>query len=94
MKYVYEGSLVDTWGAGYFIALDLSDNNFSDYTSVMAGMEPSMGSGLGDIKSDPDHNIIAKVTDKLNQKFVVVSTNSSGTRKDAYDLSMLELVKN
>lgn len=93
MKYVDEGSLVDTWGAGYFIALDLSDNTFSNYTSVMAGMEPSMGSGLGDIKSDPDHSIIAKVTDKLNQKFVVVATNAEGTRKDTYDLSLLKFAK-
>lgn len=87
--------MVDTWGAGYFIAIDMSNNTYTDYTTVMAGMEPSMGSGLVDIKSDPDHEIIAKVTDRHSQKFKVVSTDSEGNKlTQLYDLSMLKLVKN
>lgn len=95
MFYTSEGSLVDVWGVGYFIALDLSDNDYTDYATVLAGLEPSESSGLADIKSDVDHEIIAKVTDKNAQKFVVVATDSNGnTLKKTYDLSLLKFVKN
>ena len=95
LYYTDEGSLVETWDAGYFIAIDMSDNDYTDYATVLAGMDPSMGSGLADIKGDPDHEIIAKVTDKNLQKFVVVATDSSGNSlTQEFDLSLLNFVKN
>ncbi len=94
MYYTDEGSLVDTWGAGYFIAIDMSDNDYTDYVTVLAGLDPSESSGLADIKADPDHEIIAKITDKNIQKFVVVATDSDGNSiTQEYDLSLLKFVK-
>lgn len=73
----------------------MSDNDYTDYATVLAGMDPSMGSGLADIKGDPDHEIIVKVTDKNLQKFVVVATDSSGNSlTQEFDLSLLNFVKN
>ena len=79
LKYVASGALADGWGAGNFIAVDLSDNTFTGLTSVKVGMEPSAGAGLQEIIDDPDKQGVFKVTDKYNQKFVVVQTNGKDT---------------
>lgn len=60
-----------------------------DATSVKVGMEPSQGSGLVEILTDPDKNGVFKVTDKAAQKFVVVSTVNGFTNKQVFDLSEL-----
>ena len=60
-----------------------------DATSVKVGMEPSQGSGLVEILTDPDKNGVFKVTDKATQKFVVVSTVNGFTNKQVFDLSEL-----
>ena len=87
-----EGSLVDRWGAGYFIALDLSSNDFTGLTSVEVGMKPSETSGLVEIIDDPDKNGIFKVTNRLNQKFVVKQTDGTHTLTQDFDLSNITLV--
>lgn len=94
LKYLDNGPIADHWGAGYFMALDLSDNDFSDLTSVKVGMQPSAGSGLVEIITDPDKNGVFKVSNKFNQKFVIVQTDGTNTRTQTYDLSQLNLVKN
>ena len=91
LKYVDSGALADGWGAGNFLALDLSSNDFDDLTSVKVGMEPSAGSGLVELIDDPDKNGVFKVTDKYNQKFVVVSTDGKNTVTQKYTLSGLTL---
>ena len=83
-----EGSLVETWGAGNFMALQLSGID-PRATSVMVGMDPSEGSGLVEIIDDPDLNGVFKVTDKDNQVFVVRSTDGTQTKEDRYDLTGL-----
>ena len=93
LKYVDSGALADGWGAGNFLALDLSSNDFDDLTSVKVGMEPSAGSGLVELIDDPDKNGVFKVTDKYNQKFVVVSTDGKNTVTQKYTLSGLTLEK-
>ena len=91
LKHVASGALADGWGAGNFIAVDLSDNNFTGLTSVKVGMEPSAGAGLQEIINDPDKAGVFKVTDKYNQKLVVVQTNGKDTVTQKYTLSGLTL---
>lgn len=91
MKYVDTGALPDAWGAGNFIALDLSDNDFSGLTSVRIGLQPSYGNGLVEIINDPDKNGAFKITDAEKQKFVVMQSDGSITTVKKYDLSGLVL---
>lgn len=91
IKYLAEGALVDQWGAGNFIALQALADDWTQYTSVKIGMNPSEGSGLVDIINDPDKNGAFKITDKDTQKFVVEATNGVITKRIEYDLSELEL---
>ena len=91
LKYVSSGALADGWGAGNFIAVDLSGNTYTGLTSVKVGMEPSAGAGLQEIISDPDKQGVFKVTDKYNQKLVVVQTNGKDKVVQKYSLSGLTL---
>lgn len=91
LKYVDSGALADGWGAGNFIAFDLSLNDFTNLTSVKVGMEPSAGSGLMELINDPDKTGVFKVTDKDTQKFVVIQTDGKSTVKQSYTLSGLTL---
>lgn len=90
LKYLDEGDLVTTWGAGNFIAIQF--NNIDPRaTSVRAGMQPSEGSGLVELINDPDKNGVWKVTNKDTQKFVVISSDGTHTATASYDLSGLIL---
>lgn len=91
LKYQDSGALADYWGDGNFLALDFSDNTFTGITSLKVGLEPSVSSGLVEAIEDTDKNGVFKITDPLNQKFVIVQTMSTGTRKQTYDLSHLVL---
>lgn len=90
LHYLDSGSLVSTYGEGYFIALNLTDNDFEGLTSVMVGMDPSVSTGLVEIINDPDKNGGWKVT-SLNQKFKIVQTDGEHTRTQTFDLSGLTL---
>lgn len=89
LKYLDEGSLVDTWGAGNFIALKFT-NIPASATSVMVGLDPSQSSGLVELINDPDKNGAFKVTN-TSQKFKVVVTDGTNTVTTEYDLSGLTL---
>lgn len=91
LKYVDSGSLASSWGPGNFLAVDLSDNDFTGLTSVKIGMQPSMGSGLVELKDDPDKAGVFKVTDKYNQKLVIVQTNGTDTTTQKFNLAGLTL---
>ena len=82
------GSLVTTYGEGYFVALKWT-NVPSGATSLKVGFVPSMGTGLVEAINDPDHNMAGKVTDKIAQKFVVYISDGANTHTDVYDLSEL-----
>lgn len=71
------------------MVLSIADNDFTEYTSVKVGMQPSVSSGLVEIINDPDKNGVFKVSDKYTQKFVIVATNGTITNKQTYDLSSL-----
>ena len=86
LKYLDEGALPTTWGAGYFMALKFEDID-QNATSVKVGLTPSVSSGLVEIIDDPDKNGAFKVTDKLNQKFTVVVSDGTNSITKYYDLS-------
>lgn len=86
-----EGSLVSTYGEGYFVAIQFSNIDV-DATSVKVGLYPSRGTGLVEIINDPDKNGVFKVSDKDSQVFKVVSTDGTRTQIQLFDLSSLTLV--
>ena len=94
LKYLDSGDLVTTWGAGNFMALNFVDNDFSKYSSVKVGMDPSQGSGLVEIINDPDKNGVFKVTNKDTQVFKIVSTDAETgeINTQTFDLSGLEVL--
>lgn len=91
LKYVTGGPIPGYWGAGNFIVLAF--DNFSTgltYANVKVGLHNSAGSGL--VTLDSDKMAVLKITDKNNQKVMVVQTNSAGVSHTQYfDLSELTL---
>lgn len=78
-------------GSGNFLALKF-DGDWSNYTSVEVGLEPTQGTGLVGILSDPDKNGVFKITSK-NQKLKIVASNSTSSKTETYNLSGLTLNK-
>lgn len=83
--------ITDVWGNGYFIGLKFTTDDWSDYSSVLVGLEPSAGSGLVEIKDDDTHDGVFKITNKNTQKFVVRATNGIETIEKKYSLAGLVL---
>lgn len=93
LKYLPLGNAItDHWGAGNFLALKYNAEDWTGYTSVKVGLEPSMGSGLVEIKDDVDKNGVGKVTNKNSQVLKIVATDGTYTRVDTYSLSGLTLL--
>ena len=90
LKYLDTGSLVDTYGAGNFIALKFSDIPESA-TSVKVGLEPSEGTGLVELINDPDKNGAFKVTNRFTQNFKIVTTDGTKTTTQIFDLARLNV---
>ncbi len=88
LKYVDEGALPTTWGAGNFIALKFVKND-ENVTSIKAGLRPSQGSGLVELDSDMDG--AWKITDNTEQVFVVQQTDGTHTTEQVFDLTGLTL---
>ena len=84
------GALVDSWGSGYFIALTMS-NVDADALYVMAGLDPSVSSGM--VKLDADNTIVCKVSNKTTQKFKVVQYTQYSATVQTFDLSGLTLAE-
>lgn len=82
------GSLVDVWGAGYFLALKFTKDN-ANATSIKVGLRPSVSSGLVELDADMDG--VFKITDKDNQVFVIQCSDGEVTYTKTYDLSGLTL---
>lgn len=78
-------------GAGNFLALKLTADNWSNYTSVKIGLEPSYGTGLVEIINDPDKNCVFKITDKNAQLVKVICKNATTETVKTYTLSGLTL---
>lgn len=90
LKYLDTGSLVDTYGAGNFIALKFSDIP-ETATSVKVGLEPSEGTGLVELINDPDKNGAFKVTNRFTQNFKIVTTDGTHTTTQIFDLARLNV---
>ena len=89
LKKLTTGSLVTTYGEGYFMALKFTDID-QEATSVKVGLMPSVSTGLVELINDPDKNGAFKVTDKYTQKFVVETSDASGNKNTkVFDLSRL-----
>ena len=84
LKYVSTGALVSGWGAGNFLAVAFSASNWNSYSSVKVGLENSAGTGLVELKNDPDKMGVFKITNKDIQRLMIVLTNSSGVSSTAY----------
>lgn len=82
------GSLVDVWGAGYFLALKFTKDNAAA-SSIKVGLRPSVSSGLVELDADMDG--VFKITDKDSQVFVIQCSNGEVTYSKTYDLSGLTL---
>ena len=89
LKYLSTGSLVDTWGAGNFLALKFPDADITNYT-VKVGLDPSQGSGLVELDSDKDG--VFKITNKNTQKFIIQVTKDGETVTQRYNLSGLTVL--
>lgn len=89
LKYLSTGSLVDTWGAGNFLALKFPDADIDNYT-VKVGLDPSQGSGLVELDSDKDG--VFKITNKNTQKFIIQVTKDGETVTQRYNLSGLTVL--
>ena len=90
LKYLDDGPIADYWGAGYFFCFQLADID-AHATSVKVGMTPSAGSGLVEIINDPDKNGVAKVTDKLNQQFTVITSDGTNSVSTYYSFKKIAL---
>lgn len=86
-----EASIVKTWGAGNFLVLKFTvpDDDWSGYDSVKVGLSPSVSSGLVEIKDDPDHNGVFKITQQYTQDFVVQTTINGVTSSRMFALDEL-----
>lgn len=85
-------AITDVWGAGNFFCFKISAADWSAYTSVKVGLDPSEGSGLVEIIEDPDKNGTAKITNKAVQKFIIESTDGVATQRQVFDLSNLNVL--
>ena len=90
LKKLTEGSLVDRWGEGYFLALKFSSID-PRATSIKVGLDPSESSGLVEIIDDPDKNGAFKITDKDAQVFKVVTSNGNYVTTKTYSLAGLTM---
>ena len=91
LSYISSGVLAQDWGAGNFLVLKFTASNWDAYDAVLVGLDPSVSSGLVDVKGDPDKNGVFKITDKDAQKFVVEIKVNGLTKRTVYDLSGLTL---
>ncbi len=92
LKFI-EGGLAETGplaGDGYFLALKWSSID-AHATSLKVGLRPSMGTGLVECLSDPDHNGVFKIADPGTQKFETLLSDGTHRNIQFFDLSGLKL---
>lgn len=85
-----ENAITTRWGEGNFLCLKFTADDWSDYSSVKVGLEPSAGTGLIEIKDDDTHDGVWKISNK-KQKFVVEATNGVTSIIKKYRLTGLTL---
>lgn len=85
------GSIVTTWGAGNFLALKFTAEDWTDYDEVLVGLNPSAGSGFVDVLPDPDKNGIFKISNTESQVFEIICKKGENRVSRTYDLNGLVL---
>lgn len=75
-------------GSGNYLALQFS-NIPEEADSVKVGLQPSAGSGLVEILTDPDKNGVFKISDKDEQAFIVKTAINGQDYVQVFDLSHL-----
>lgn len=78
-------------GPGNFLVLKLTASDWSAFDSVKCGLNPSQGTGLVEIKTDPTHNIVMKINDKERQVFEILATKDGKQVSTTYSLAGLVL---
>jgi len=92
LKYLSTGQLVSDWGAGNFLPITFDASDWSKYTSVKVGLQPSAGAGMQELIGHLDDLDSAfKITDKNSQKLVIVAKDKDSEKTLSYDLSGLTL---
>lgn len=85
------GAIVDVWGAGNFLALKFTADDWTAYDEVLVGLNPSAGSGFVDVLPDPDKNGIWKISDTESQVFEIICKKGDNRVSRTYDLNGLVL---
>ena len=85
------GTIVTTWGAGNFLALKFTADDWSDYDEVLVGLNPSAGSGFVDVLPDLDKNGIFKITDTESQVVEIICKKGENRVSRTYNLNGLVL---
>lgn len=85
------GAIVETWGAGNFLALKFTADDWTDYDEVLVGLNPSAGSGFVDVLPDPDKNGIFKISDTESQVFEIICKKGENRVSRTYSLNGLVL---
>lgn len=91
LKFI-EGGLAESGplaGDGNFLAIKFTADDWTAYTSVKVGLDPSQGTGLVELIDDEDKDGVFKITDKDAQNLQVVVTDGNTTSTFSYDLSGL-----
>lgn len=77
---------------GYYLALKFTADDWSEYSSVKVGLNPSATDmAPADLLNDPDKDGVFKITDKDAQNLNVYVSDGSTTSVFSYDLSGLTL---
>ena len=79
-------NITDVWGKGNFLAVKFEADDWSKYTSVKVGLEPTAGSGPAELIGEDDKSATFKVADPKTQKLVITATNRTHT--DRQELSL------
>lgn len=81
-------------GYGYYLALKFNAD-WSKYSSVKVGLDPSAGTGLVEIINDPDKNGVFKLTrdpdEGFTQKLVVETTDATTNEVKDYEYILYTL---
>lgn len=76
-------------GDGYFLALKWNNPDVRA-TSLLVGLDPSMGSGMQEAIDDTDRNGVFKIADPNGQVIKFISSNDTQKTIQKFDLSGLE----
>ena len=78
-------------GSGNFLALKFNAEDWSKFTSVKVGLDPSQGTGMVEIIDDPDKNGVFKITANTQVIKLAITTLNGDVFTETYSLADLVL---